>query len=163
MSSKYFNKTLSDFTIDFASGGEIRAFADKGYTVNQIKEKLDFPTSLEKISEIVWKHYVASNVILLSEPKENSVKERVSYEKVYDKFGKMSFKQVITKEDDDPKDYIPCDFGKLLYKNRSDFEKSMNVLSAEDKEYILSLPWPLERVWHVKNERMSRIAKALNL
>lgn len=163
MSSRYFNKALSDFTIDFASGAEIRAFADKGYTVSQIKEKLDFPTSLEKVKEIVWKHYVDTGVILLSEPTEGSVKERISYEKVYDRFGKMSFKQVVTKDDDLPKEYVACDFGKLLYKDKSAFEKSLNVLSADDKDYILDLPWPLESVWHIKNERMDRIMNLLGL
>ena len=68
MAEKYFEKALADFAVDFASGGAIRVLADKGYTVRQIKERLDFPLSMEKVRELVWKHYVDSQVILLEEP-----------------------------------------------------------------------------------------------
>ena len=60
MSEKYFEKALADFTLDFAAGGAIRVMADKGYTVRQIKEKLDFPMPIDKVRELVWKHYLDS-------------------------------------------------------------------------------------------------------
>ncbi|MBR4580051.1 MAG: hypothetical protein IKO32_02335 [Lachnospiraceae bacterium] len=175
MSNEYFKQALSDFTLDFASGGAIRAMADKGYTVRQIKERLDFPIPLEKVKEIVWKHYVDNGVILLKEPgnisnrntadgetaeKDISEKHRVTYEKVQDRYGRTSFKQVIVKEDATdlaPKEYVACDFGKKIYQDRRAFEKSLGVLKEEDREYIMDLPWPLTTVWHVKNERMERI------
>ena len=179
MSNEYFKQALSDFTLDFASGGAIRVMADKGYTVRQIKERLDFPLSLEKVKEIVWKHYVDSGVILLKEPgnfsnrnnadgktaeKTVSGKKRVTYEKVQDRYGRISFKQVVADEeaaDASPKEYIACDFGKKIYQDRRAFEKSLEVLNEEDREYILDLPWPLTTVWHVKNERMERIFRQL--
>ena len=43
MEDKYFKKALESFTRDFAAGDAIRAFADKGYTVEEIYAKLDFP------------------------------------------------------------------------------------------------------------------------
>ena len=163
MAEKYLEKALADFAIDFASGGAIRVLADKGYTVRQIKERLDFPLPMEKVRELVWKHYVDSQVILLEEPDNASLHERVTYEKVQDKYGHISFKQVIIKDninqDGNTREYVACDFGKRMYQDRRAFEESLKALNDDDREYILGLPWPLRTVWHVRNERMTRIEK----
>ena len=158
---KYFKKALTDFTIDFASGGAIRHLADKGYTVSEIHARLDFPTPMETVRELVWKHYVNTGVILLSEPDEGSKKEQVTYEKVTDSLGRVSFKQVVVKDDSTPAEYIACDFGKEIYKDKRAFGKSLEGLSESDRNYILELPWPLTRVWHIKNDRIERIVKTL--
>ena len=179
MSEKYFQNALADFTVDFAAGGAIRVMADKGYTVGEIKEKLDYPHSKKKIAELVWKHYLETGVIRLTPPEEESAPKRVHYEKVQDRFGKTSFRQVVSKEESGcgnagnsngsdnngncKYEYVACDFGKRLYQNRKAFEKSLEVLSEKDREYILDLPWPLQTVWHIKDERMERIARCLSL
>lgn len=159
MSDKYFKKALADFTLDFASGDEIRALADKGYSVSEIHKRLDFPTPVEKIRDTVWKHFIDSGVILLDAPSAESQK-RVTYEKVQDSLGRTSFKQVVV-EDNEAREYVEIDFGKKIYKDKNAFEKSLEALSPEDRQYILDLPWPLTNVWHVKNERMERILKKL--
>ena len=159
MSDKIFKKALADFTIDFASGDAIRALADKGYSVSEIHKRLDFPTPVEKIRDTVWKHFIDTGVILLDAPSAES-KKRVTYEKVQDSLGRTSFKQVVT-EDTELKEYVEIDFGKRIYQNKDAFEKSLEVLSPEDRQYILDLPWSLTNVWHVKNERIERILKKL--
>ena len=159
MSDKYFKKALADFTIDFASGDAIRALADKGYSVSEIHKRLDFPTPVERIRDTVWKHFLDTGVILLDAPSAES-KKRVTYEKVQDRLGRTSFKQVVT-EDTELKEYVEIDFGKRIYQNKNAFEKSLEALSPEDRQYILDLPWPLTNVWHVKNERIERILKKL--
>ena len=159
MSDKYFKKALADFTLDFASGDAIRALADKGYSVSEIHKRLDFPTPVERIRGTVWKHFIDTGVILLDAPSAESQK-RVTYEKVQDSLGRISFKQVVT-EDTELKEYVEIDFGKRIYQNKDAFEKSLEVLSPEDRQYILDLPWPLTSVWHVKNERIERILKKL--
>lgn len=97
MSNEYFKTALLEFPLDFASGGEIRAFADKGYTVSQIKEKLTFPTPIEEVRRVVWKHYIYTGVIKPEEPDSDTKTERVSYEKVQDSLGRTSFIQVTKK------------------------------------------------------------------
>ena len=159
MSDKIFKKALADFTLDFASGDAIRALADKGYSVSEIHKRLDFPTPVERIRGTVWKHFIDTGVILLDAPSAESQK-RVTYEKVQDSLGRISFKQVVT-EDTELKEYVEIDFGKRIYQNKDAFEKSLEVLSPEDRQYILDLPWPLTNVWHVKNERIERILKKL--
>ena len=46
-----------------------------------------------------------------------------------------------------------------MYQDRNAFEESLKALSDDDRDYILGLPWPLQTVWHVRNERMARIEK----
>ena len=160
MSDKYFKKALADFTIDFASGDAIRALADKGYSVTEIHKRLDFPTPVERIRDTVWKHYIDTGVIVLEKPSDDLPKKHVTYEKVQDSLGRTSFKQVVV-EDTETREYVELNFGKRIYQNKNAFEKALEILSSEDRQYILDLPWPLTNVWHVKNERMERILKKL--
>lgn len=190
MEDKYFKQALSDFTIEFASGDAIRSLSDKGYSVKKIKSKLDFPTPEERIREIVWKHYIDNKTICLQNPKETSLGGKYTIEKVYDNYGRPSFKQVRVKADEEApsskqvkveadeevpsskqvsiktdeesREYVECDFGKRLYKNKDDFIKSLSVLDEEEKDYILGLPWPLTKVWHVKNEKFAKIITKLS-
>ena len=162
MEDKYFKQALSDFTIEFASGDAIRSLSDKGYSVKKIKSKLDFPTPEERIREIVWKHYIDNKTICLQDPKETSSVEDYTIKKVYDNYGRPSFKQVGVKADEETKDYVECDFGKRLYQNKDEFLKSLSVLDEEEKDYILGLPWPLTKVWHVKNEKFAKIITKLS-
>ena len=190
MEDKYFKQALSDFTIEFASGDAIRSLSDKGYSVKKIKSKLDFPTPEERIREIVWKHYLENKTVCLENPKETSSVENYTIEKVYDNYGRPSFKQVRVKADEEApifkhvcvkadgealglkqgdvkadevsKWYVECDFGKRLYQNKEEFLKSLSVLDEEEKDYILGLPWPLTKVWHVKNEHFARIISKLD-
>ena len=155
MSNKFFNQALADFTMDFASGDAIRSLADKGYSVEEIYKRLDFPTPKEKIRDMVWKHYIECGVIKLEDPK-NSTNKRVTYEKVQNNLGRTSFKLFVI-EVDELKEYVTIDFGKRLYKDKEAFLKELDKLNPEDRQYILDIPWPISAVWHEKNERIERI------
>ncbi len=157
MSEEYFKKALSDFTNDFASGGAIKHLADNGFTVKEIHDRLDFPTPMSKVSETVWKHFLDEGIILTEEPVKGEIKEKIDYVKVQSEFGKTSFKRVVTQMPAPECEYIKCDFGKEIYKDKEGFKKSLSVLSERDRDYILGLPWPLTPVWHIADERMKRI------
>ncbi|MCR4618410.1 MAG: hypothetical protein K5669_09550 [Lachnospiraceae bacterium] len=161
MAEKYFDKALSNFTNDFASGGAIRHLADKGFTVKEIHDRLDFPTPVSKISETVWNHFLEEGIILLEDPLTGTSKGKVRFEKVQNKYGKTSFKRVTeTVENQDAK-YIKCEFGKFIYKDKKGFEESLMILDKRDREYIMGLPWPIGPVWHIADERMTRIENAM--
>lgn len=51
--SEYFEKALQNFVKNFASGGAILAYHKKGLRPEEIKEKLDFPMSIEEIERII--------------------------------------------------------------------------------------------------------------
>ena len=57
--------------------------------------------------------------------------------------------------------YVKLGFGKRIYQNKAEFEKSLAELSARDRDYILDLPWPLTDVYHILDERMKRIKRSL--
>ncbi len=57
--------------------------------------------------------------------------------------------------------YVSCDFG--LYKRRDPkgFERLMDVLEPEDREYIGGICWERKMAYHRLNQRMRRIAARL--
>ena len=157
---QYFKAALSDFALDVAAGGAIRSLATKGYTVEEIRKRLDFPVSKEQIGLIIWNHFLETGIILLQEPDTSKENFAVTYEMVHDAFGKASFRQV-RKKTEYSGEYLPCDFGKQIYQNKNNFLKKCEMLSIQDRDYILGLPWPLATVWHKKDERIMRIMKLL--
>lgn len=156
MAKEIFQQTLANFTHDVASGDAIRHLADRGLTVLEIKEKLDFPTPIERIQKTVWEHYLNSGVVCLEEPtKEPHM--RVHYEKVQGSYGKTSFRRVEEVSEEAPKEYIKVEFGKEKNKDKHAFQRKLENLEPKDREYVESLPWPLQTVYHVADERMKRI------
>lgn len=95
--NSYFQNALSNFTHEVASGGAIRHLTDLGYTARQIEMRLDFPTPLERIQKEMWQHLVETEVILLEEPGSRK-REKTTYVREYDKFGKASFRRVVETE-----------------------------------------------------------------
>ena len=158
---QYFQKTLSKFMVEFAAGDAIRALADKGYTVEEIHGRLSYPVTRSAIGELVWGHYLDQGTILKFDPKEQAELTVTSYEKVQDRFGKVTFQQ-IRKTVPVTGEYVPCDFGKRMYQDREGFLSALQALEPRDRDYVLGLPWPLETVWHKKDERMMRIRKRLS-
>ncbi|HBA48125.1 MAG TPA: hypothetical protein DCZ91_10080, partial [Lachnospiraceae bacterium] len=75
--NRYFQKALSDFTYETASGGAIRHLVDSGYTVRQIAEQLDFPTPYERVQKTVWEHLLGQKTILSEKPGSGEGKESV--------------------------------------------------------------------------------------
>lgn len=162
--SSYFNQALSNFTNDVAFGGAVRVLADRGFTVAEIKARLDYPVSETKIAEMVWKHYLDTGVIKLEPPAIEDKPVKVTYELEYDSYGKQSYRRVVKPAENlDNRgygsDYIACDFGKQLYQDKVGFINRLQALQSRDRDYILGLPWPVQRVYHIANERMQRIAK----
>ena len=158
-----FNRALSNFTNEVASGGSIRHLADLGYTVKEIKDNLTYPTPIDRIRETVWKHFIDIGVIKIANDKPGDEAESYTYEKEQDKYGNVSFRRVKKSKRYNADEYIPCDFGKRIYKDKDAFVKSLEVLSDRDREYILGLPWSLETVYHIADERMKRISEKLKV
>ncbi len=162
MSNEAFNKALSNFTHDFASGGAIRHLADNGFTVMEIHDRLDFPTPASVISETVWKHFVDTGVILLDPPDASKTKEKISFVKEQNSLGKTTFRRVVEITEKPQAEYIACDFGKQIYRDKNAFEKKLEILNERDRDYIFGLPWPLQTVYHIADERFVRIMTKLS-
>lgn len=181
----YFKQAMSNFVFDMAGGGAVRHLANQGYTVRQIIEKLDFPVPYEKVQETVWNELINNGSLLLEEPGSGNGHEKAEYVMEKDSFGKRSFRKVIIKMDEKKKvnwksfvfnerkdgnfidclwrktaengekaSYVSCDFGL-----REDYR--LDILSKQQKDYILGLPWVNQRVYHKLDRRMQEIVAAL--
>ncbi|MBQ9593909.1 MAG: hypothetical protein IJR36_08555 [Lachnospiraceae bacterium] len=160
MAQDAFTRTLANFMHDFASGDAVRHLADQGFTVTEIMERLTFPTKKETVAKMVWQHYLDRGTVL-TEPPKSGVVRQVSYVQDHGRYGRVSMRQEVREVEVADREYVPCSFGKEIYRDRKGFEKKLERLSSRDREYILDLPWPLATVWHVADERMKRICEAL--
>ena len=188
----YFKQALSSFAIDMASGGAIKHLTNQGYTVQQIANKLDFPTPYEKVQELVWKQMIENGCLLLEEPGNGTEHEKVDYIQETDSLGRKSFRKVVVSCENDTRihwkewnytwksedsfrafldercvkngeqdSYVRCDFGLRKYRDPKGYERTIQKLTAQQKEYILGLPWELRPVYHQLNLRMREIVATL--
>lgn len=154
---------IHKFINDFADGGAINHLADLGYTVDRITAELDFPMPRAQVAEKVWKHYLDTGRILETKPEPGrEYIEKVTYEKVNGSYGRSSMQQIRTRIPILNRDYVECDFGKHMKRDPEGFMRRISVLEAQDREYILGLPWPRAVVYHELDERMTRIMKRLD-
>lgn len=159
--NKTFNKALNNFIKDFACGDDIRHLADRGYTVAGIAKEIDYPLTEDKIADIVWQHYIDTGKICTEEPAASDFIEKVTYERQQGSYGRISMKRVVKRIPADNREYVLCDYGKRMYKDREGFLKELEKLESGDRDYIMGLPWPLKPVYHEADERMRRIAAVL--
>ena len=167
-SNKAFNKALDNFTFEMAGRGAIRHLFDIGMSVTEIHGELLYPVPEEKIREEIWNYLLEKDVILLEEPDDDHKTVQYEFVKETNEYGRVSFRRVEKNTDDGAKhehrssDYVKAEFGKLRYKDPDDFERKLTGLASRDRTYITDLPWPLQPVWHMKDERMERIMKVFN-
>lgn len=163
MEQTYFQRALSDFVFDMASGGAIRHLADLGYTVRQIQERLDFPTPYERIQKTVWKHLTDTGVIVPESQESGRTGEKVDYVREYDSYGRASFRRVAVPETASRPSgpCLLCCFGLLKDKDPERYGEVLRALEPEQAEYIEGLPWGMEKVFHRADRRMLGIYHAL--
>lgn len=160
MNDRYFQKALQDFAFDAASGDAIRHLADSGMSIKEIAENISFPTPVERIRSTVWKHFLDKGIICLEDPSQRSPKS-FEFVKEYTSTGRATFRMVEKESECSETSYYACDFGRIKYKDQQAFMELMGKLEAADREYVEELPWPLETVYHVADERMDRIMKVI--
>ena len=145
-----FNRALSDFTHDVASGGAIRHLCDKGYTVSQIMKMLDYPTPRERVEKTFTRHLSESGTLLSELPDgyESIALDKTSY--LLDKGGEQTENTLIL-----------CEFGRVKLKSVADYEKLLLLLDADEAEYIKGIRWTGKPMYHKLTPRMRGIAKRL--
>ncbi|MCR5719308.1 MAG: hypothetical protein K6F84_01970 [Lachnospiraceae bacterium] len=158
MSKDCFKEALGNFTSHVAYAGAVKHMADLGLTPTEIKNKLLFPAEISAIGNVMWEHFVKEGTILLDEPKGDTPRSKLVYEKRYDNAGKPFFIQVKGVTNTETPTYLPCSFG--MYKSKTIFNKFLEQLEDCDKDYVLNMPWPPQKVWHADNERIRRITCA---
>lgn len=133
----HFQNALSNFTHEVASGGAIRHLTDLGYTARQIVERLDFPTPFARVQKEVWQRLLDTEVILTEEP-GSTKREKVTYVREYDKYGRASFRRVV-EQDEEKREGIAWRRQDLSGKTRdavTELIQSKITENGEDFSYI---------------------------
>ena len=171
MAENDFAKALYNFTMDAAAGDGIRHLADLGYTPGRIKEALLYPAPLDYIGKIMYEHLLNNNVILLKDPHAETLPQQYEFVLERNEYGRTSYRKVkktpesggiLSDAEFDANMYIPVEFGTYKYKykeilcgHKSDFE-------GKEWDYLMNIPWPLGRFWHIKNELVLGIDRTLS-
>ena len=70
--SRYFQEALSNFMHDAASGSAIRHLVDRGLSVDQIIQELDYPTPRARVERTVYEYMLQTGILLRELPAEHS-------------------------------------------------------------------------------------------
>ncbi len=114
--NKHFEKALSDMKDNFAGRDGIKHLADLGYSMQEIRENLDFPFPMDKIGRVLWDYYVSNETILLKAPGSGAGSVNSRYIRKTDSYGKQSFIKV-TEESSEAQQIT---WKKAVFKNNHD-------------------------------------------
>ena len=185
--SYYFNNALHDMVFENACGAAIRRLADMSFPISYIHKELDYPISFERVQRYVWRYYMDKKILLYPDDKLdyheengyfiiNEPKISKTFIKEQGPYGKITYRQVTvdSSKNDNPvndsdsdsgkpgqRRYLPCNFGILKHTDSKEFEKILEKLDRDNKNYLIDLPWENKIVYHILNERMTCIANAL--
>lgn len=144
---RYFEKSLSDFVHDVASGAAIRHLIDKGYSISQIEKELNYPVPRKRLLETVWEHQINSGIIISIKNGiiSGNTKGEIKYqEKICIKDPAALSKKLrkILSEYGEENVYVYCPCKRWLgdAKNSGIIFKCPTLTSRE-RDYIAEIPW----------------------
>lgn len=127
---KYFNQALSNLMFDAASGAAICHLADCGYTAGQISKMLDFPTPMDRIKDMVWRHFLDNGTILLDEQKIGVSCEQYAFKAEQDAYGRRSFRKIKVRDGQEK----PVLWEESHYSGRADQASLLAYLKSKSAE-----------------------------
>lgn len=158
----YFEAALSDFVFDVAAGGAIRHLVDRGYSVEQIMNTLDYPVPRAKVGKAVYRYMTESGILLDRLPEESAhMKVSLLKERVREKMP-QTLVSCIEKYGEENV-YMECPFGQWKRNNEQKLKQVISCLTSREQEYIVGIPWGKEVMYHRVNSRMREIAVKLLL
>jgi hypothetical protein len=184
-SDKFFRDALANFTYDVASGGAITHLADIGYTPQEIKKMLDFPTPYERVQETFWNYLLEKRIIVEEKSELEKKQEKVHFVTDYDSYGRKSFRQVVEYEESglpvpDFDTFCQVTYVQAAHGRFASFLKEyctsdayvscdfaqrtasfLEPLTEKQRLYMEGVPWKRKIVWHRLNQRMMEILPAL--
>ncbi len=161
----YFEATLSDFVHEMASAGAIRHLVSKGYSIEQIMDMLDYPTSRTRVEKTVYQYMKESGLLLSDLPVQEADMNRIILHKPSLKEFSACLRERIQSNGEE-NSYMSCPFGKLRQRD-SGKEETLRMLhsclTGREQEYIMGIPWDQPVMYHRLNDRMLEIGKQLGM
>lgn len=152
---RYFEEALSDFMHDVASGGAIRHLVESGYSVNQIMERLDYPTTRERVEKTVYRYMTEMGMLLSELPVEESAMGIHFLKNVKRGVIRQSLAERMEINGEE-NSYMRCPFGAFM-KEKDKLQAMLSGLTTREREYILGIPWKGNAMYHRLNSRMFEI------
>lgn len=160
--NQYFNEALSDFTHDVASGRAIRHMVNLGYTVNQIMERLDYPTPRSRVEQTVCRCLLENGTLLEQLPVPEDQLQSISLSPSSSSRFYTVFNDRLNRNGTDHS-YVSCPFGTIRRDREIRMQKLLACLTSRERDYILGIPWHPRIVYHSLNDRMREISVQLFL
>lgn len=88
MENKYFKEALASMASEAAYGGAVRHMYDKGYSISDIRKRLDYSVPVQKIEEVIRDY----------EAKKTAFGPKYEYVQRVDELGRRSFIKAYKKE-----------------------------------------------------------------
>lgn len=157
---RYFESALSDFVFDVAAGGAIRHLADRGHTVEQIMNELDYPVPRAKVEKAVYRHLSETGILLPTLPcgqKEMQIRHIQGNGK--DKPAKTLAECI--KDNGEECSYMECPFGQWMKNGEEKLRQITECLTSREREYIFGIRWERNIMYHRLNRRMWEIGMKL--
>lgn len=149
---------MSDFVFDVASGGAIRHLADRGYSVDQIMEQLEFPTSRERVEKTVYRHLTETGMLRSGMDTEGM---SVVPLKRMNACGMNGFLSGHILQNGQENSFVSCPFGMWLKKDKDRLMGYLSCLTARERDYIMGIRWEQDMMYHILNSRMAEISVQL--
>lgn len=171
---RYFEEALSNMVHDAASGGAIRHLVDMGYSVNQIMERLDYPTPKDRVEDTVFCYMTESGMLAKTLPVPEDAFHRITLKAENRKQLSGIIRGYIT-ENGEANAYVCCACGKwcrileamekqdAAVSGLKDEAEIFKNLTSREKDYLLGIPWQREVMYHRLTGRMLEIVMELAL
>ena len=99
--------------------------------------------------------------VVLKERSPETIRWRESRYEETDSKKLLGFLEKRCTENGEEFSYVSCEFGLQSKRDPQGFEKLLEVLEPEEREYILGIPWERKMAYHRLNRRMQRITVRL--
>lgn len=148
----YFEKALQNFLSEFTTTGSIKHLVDRGMTLDQILENMDYPAGRQKVAKQMYEYMLEAKILV--ENLDMNQYNKVDYKDKYD------LSRIVSKYGKD-RLYFLCPFGYYIKNNKEELKKIVNCLTKREADYILGIPWYLNKTYHCADLRMLEIASEL--
>ena len=146
--ASYFEQALQNFLSEFTTNGSIKHLVDKGLTLDQIIENMNYPASRSKVARQMYEYMVESKIII-EHIDDNYIQKK--YKKIDDIYRQISLFG-------ESNVYFECPFGYMIKNDKAKLNRTVSVLTKREQDYIMGIPWILNKTYHIANMRMIEIA-----
>lgn len=157
---EYFQEALSDFVYDAASGRAIRHLVDRGYTTEQIMQRLDFPSPRVRVEASVYRYMTERGILLEALPVPEHEMEKIILRNPSERELTRLLRKLL-EDDGEENSYAACTFGMIRRDRENRIGRMFSCLTGREREYLLGIPWPMKAVYHRLNSRMFEIGVQL--